>query len=285
VDARLPEAYQWLLVPCQASPQAPMQWQAYRLTGADHLAARASKKLRSEDLLAPSFAGTMLRRELDKIPLWRGDHVSIRQLADDFARYIYLPRLAGPEVLSNAARDGVALLSWAQDRFAYADSYDGATGRYRGLRCAQRFDLIHHAADGLLVKPEIAVKQLEADQAAAAAVGSGAAPGAGAAATGGQPPTGSRGDLTTLAGNGGTAPPRPNRFYGTVTLDAARVGRDAGKIAEEVIAHLAGLVGAKVTVTLEIEASVPDGVPENVVRTVTENGRTLSFTSQGFDRE
>ena len=35
----------------------------------------------------------------------------------------------------------------------------------------------------------------------------------------------------------------------------------------------------KVTVTLEIEASVPGGVPDNVVRTVTENGRTLKFKS------
>jgi hypothetical protein len=35
----------------------------------------------------------------------------VRQLADDFARYVYLPRLAGPEVLADAARDGVALLS------------------------------------------------------------------------------------------------------------------------------------------------------------------------------
>jgi len=49
-------------------------------------------------------------------------------------------------------------------------------------------------------------------------------------------------------------------------------------------AHLAGIVGAKVSVTLEIEATVPDGVPENVVRTVTENSRTLKFTSFGFER-
>ncbi|MGC2780373.1 MAG: hypothetical protein WA418_32535, partial [Bradyrhizobium sp.] len=86
-------------------------------------------------------------------------------------------------------------------------------------------------------------------------------------------------------GNGGTAAARPNRYYGTATLDADRVGRDAGKIAEEVIAHLSGLVGATVTVTLEIDASVPDGVPDNVVRIVTENGRTLRFTNQGFDRD
>ena len=89
----------------------------------------------------------------------------------------------------------------------------------------------------------------------------------------------------TAPGNGGAAAARPNRYYGTVTLDAARVGRDAGKIAEEVIAHLSGLVAAKVAVTLEIQASVPDGVPDNVVRTVTENGRTLKFTNQGFDRD
>ena len=53
----------------------------------------------------------------------------------------------------------------------------------------------------------------------------------------------------------------------------------------EVISHLAGLVGAKVTVTLEIEAEIPSGAPDNVVRTVTENSRTLKFTSQGFERE
>ena len=36
---------------------------------------------------------------------------------------------------------------------------------------------------------------------------------------------------------------------------------------------------------LEIEAEIPSGAPENVVRTVTENSRTLKFTSQGFEKE
>jgi hypothetical protein len=70
-----------------------------------------------------------------------------------------------------------------------------------------------------------------------------------------------------------------------VTLDPTRVGRDAGRIADEVIAHLSGLVGSSVKVTLEIDAEVPAGVPENVVRTVTENSRTLKFNSHGFERE
>jgi hypothetical protein len=68
-------------------------------------------------------------------------------------------------------------------------------------------------------------------------------------------------------------------------LDPTRVGRDASRIADEVIAHLSGLVGADVRVTLEIEAEIPSGAPEQVVRTVTENGRTLKFTSQEFEKE
>lgn len=64
-----------------------------------------------------------------------------------------------------------------------------------------------------------------------------------------------------------------------------RVGLDASLIAQEVVAHLAGLVDAKVNVTLEIEAFIPEGAPDHVVRAVTENGRTLKFTSHGFESE
>lgn len=75
------------------------------------------------------------------------------------------------------------------------------------------------------------------------------------------------------------------RFHGTVQLDPARVGRDASRIADEVIAHLAGQLGAKVTVTLEVEARLPGGATDQIVRTVTENSRTLKFTSHGFESE
>jgi hypothetical protein len=73
VTARLPETYQWLLVPEQSTPQAPVVWQASRLTGSDALAVRASKKLRSDELLVGSLGSTILRKHLDDVPLWRGD--------------------------------------------------------------------------------------------------------------------------------------------------------------------------------------------------------------------
>jgi hypothetical protein len=45
------------------------------------------------------------------------------------------------------------------------------------------------------------------------------------------------------------------------------------------------LAGAKVKVTLDIEAAMPEGAPDHVVRIVTENSRTLKFGSQEFEVE
>lgn len=119
-------------------------------------------------------------------------------------------------------------------------------------------------------------------------ISSAATPGGTSTATG-QPINGQPGSPSDSPGEGsdtGTAgSTKPRRYYGTVALEADRVGRDAGRIVEEVIAHLTGLVGSSVTITLEIEANVPDGVPDNVVRTVTENSRTLKFSTHGFEKE
>ncbi len=57
----------------------------------------------------------------------------------------------------------------------------------------------------------------------------------------------------------------------------------SAKIASSVAQHLAGLLDAKVTIPVEIEAEIPTGAPDNVVRTVTENCRTLKFENSGFE--
>ena len=135
----------------------------------------------------------------------------------------------------------------------------------------------------LLVRAEWAQLQLEEDAAkAAGATGQG---GATATAAGQTTDPGTPDTSTSDSGPATPSATKPRRFHGTVSLDPSRAGRDASRIADEVIAHLVGLVGADVHVTLEIEADIPDGVPDNVVRTVTENGRSLKFTSQGFERE
>src|SRR6185437_12321087 len=269
---------QWLLVPGQANPQAPVEWQMIRLSGSDALAVRAGKKLGKDGLLN-IYGPTVLRLEMDRVPLWRGKHhVPVRQLVEDFARYLYLPRLRGPEVLLEAIRSGLGLLLWHQESFAYADSFDEAAGRYRGLRCGQAV-LITSTDPGLLVRPEVASQQQEAESKTVPAT-----TGQSEAETGGGPSAGGSGTVKGVASMP-KGPRTPKRFHGSVSLDPTRIGRDAGRIGDEVIAHLVGLMGSDVKVTLEIEAEIPNGAPDSIVRTVTENSRTLKYTSQGFEEE
>jgi predicted AAA+ superfamily ATPase len=280
VSARIPEVYHWLLVPVQKTPQESVDWQAFRLpSGQDALAVRASKKLKTDELLVTGMAGTILKMSLDRVPLWRNDHVAVKQLAEDFARYVYLPRLKDSSVLVGAVRDGLGLLTWEEESFAFADSFDEGTGRYRGLRGGQIVSFLEADSPGLLVKGGVARSQLVAESAKVPV-------GEGSEAVGGGlpgPTTPVTGTVTSGSSKLAAAPPK--RFHGTVTLDSTRVGLDASRVAEEVIAHLTGLVGAKVTVTLEVEAQIPSGASDQVVRVVTENSRALKFTSQGFERE
>jgi len=274
VTGRLPEAYQWLLVPVQATPQASIEWQAIRLAGLDALAVRASKRLKNEELLVTGLAGTRLRLELDRVPLWRGNQVAVRQLVEDFAKYLYLPRLRDSDVLLSAVRDGVALLTWSQDSFAYADGYDEAQGRYPGLRGAAQIPL-ESLKTGMLVKPEVAVEQIKLEQKPVtdATAGRGYA-------TGGKVSDGAVKD----GGDVDVVPAKKiRRFHASATLDPSRMGRDAGWIGEEVVSNLSGLPGAKVEVTLEIQVEVPEGIPENVVRIVSENANTMKLRSHGFE--
>jgi hypothetical protein len=169
-----------------------------------------------------------------------------------------------------AMRDGVSLLTWSSDSFAYAESYDESAGRYRGLRAGQVVSLSADNA-GLIVKPDVARRQMDAEVAAIVQPNEPPA----------EPPPGSGPRSVPTP----TAPTKLHRFHGTVTLDSTRVGRDASRIADEIIAHLVVEPDARVVVTLEIEAELPAGAPDQLIRVVTENGRVLKFTSQGFEKE
>ncbi len=293
VKGRIPETYVWLLVPGQKRPESGqafpnVEWQDIRLQGQEALAERASKKLKNEELLITSMAGTRLHLEITQIPLWRspGSHVGVKQLVDDFAKYLYLPRVKNAQVILDAIQDGVARLTWKQDTFAYADSYDAAAGRYRGLEAGCRPN-VQLNSESIVVKPEVAAEQMEKEAAAEASISTGMGGVSTATADGlagsGIGVTGSPASGAGVPQTASVKPPGLKRFHGSATLNATRMSRDVDAIATSVVQHLAGLLDAKVKITLEIEAELPSGAPEHVVRTVTENCRTLKFDSQGFE--
>ena len=273
VQARIPEAFCWLLVPEQERPDKDLTWAEIRLQGSDTLAVRAARKLKNEERLVTELAGTRLRFELDRIPLWRGDHVRLKQLVEDLFQYTYLPRLRDPQALADAVRNGLNLLTWEQDSFAYAETYDEATKMYRGLQAGRPIQVTIDS-NSLLVKPSVAARTLQIAPTPLVEGASGQPGSIGQPASAGATVEGQ----ASVAGGG-----VPARFHGTVDLDPARVGRDAGRVAEEVLQHLAGMVGSTIEVSLEIRAERPEGFPDSVVRTVTENARTLKFKTHGFE--
>lgn len=278
VDLRICETYIWLLVPSQPDPKGEVTWTDLKLQGQDAIAIRAAKKLKNDESLLPVMGGIRLRTELDRIPLWTGNHVSIKQLAEYMARYLYLPRLRDEDVLLNAIQDGVNTLTWSET-FAYAEGWDEQRQRYQGLKTATSIRVIVDDRS-LLVLPEAAAAQIEKERPAPTQLPDGSPPPPIDPNVGPvvrpQPPK--PGDPIPPP-----PPPKLGRFHGSVQLDPIRMGRDAARIAEEVVQHLTGLVGSNVEITLEIQADLPDGAGDKLVRDVTENCRTLKFTTFDFE--
>ncbi len=256
VDARIGETWVWAMAPYQPDPKQPgIEWAINRVSGQEPIARRASKRFENDEALFTQLGARRLRTTLDQFGLWRDrNHVEIKQLLTDFATYLYLPRLRDRELVINAIRSAVSQL--VCDHFAYADGVEEA--RYVGLASTGAVAIAIDLS-GLLVKPEIALAQIERE-------------------SGGQPP--------------GKVPPPPpppplslpRRFYASVTIDPIRAGSQVGRVAEEVLQHLTTLPRAGVRLTLEIEADAPEGIPDNVQRVVAENCQTLKFTSHGFER-
>lgn len=306
IEALLPETYIWLIVPDQPDPKKPDLLEEFKLQPQplSTLVMNALRRLRSDDLLITQYAGTLLRRELDRIPLWRGDNVGIKTLAEDFARYVYLPRLKNTDVLLDAVHNGVQSLVWQQETFAYADSWDTQRNRYMGLKAGQHITAALNN-NAVLVKSEVATAQMAAD--AEAAVKS--TPLVDTITYTGMPAHGSstvneRPESATMEPSFvhmeltepeipawsaqaviRTGEPQYRRFHGSVNINPRMMASDAGKIMDEVVKHLTTILSANVQVTLEIQGNIPSGVPDETSRAVMENCRKLKFGDFGFEEE
>jgi len=269
VQSRILESYVWLFVPIQPDAKKDIEWQESRLQGQDALAIKAVKRLKNDENLIIEFSPTRLKLELDRY-LWKDtDHLNIKKLWEYFATYLYLPRLRDSRVLLETIQEGVHRLTW-KENFAYAEDWEDEKKRYLGLRAGVLTSIL---IDGqcLIVKPEVAQKQFDDERKDIIDI---------------HVVQEGKGDYEEEKKDEGPKKPTlPKRFYGSVHLDATRLGRDAGKIAEEVIQHLVSLVGSDVELSLEINAKISEGIPPNIVRTVTENCNTLNFTNFEFEEE
>jgi predicted AAA+ superfamily ATPase len=265
--AMLRDTYRWLLVPTQTTTSSNVDWQEVRVpAGEDGLALRAGKRLRDDELLITEMAGTRLKLELDKVPLWDDDRINTKHLWELLTQYLYLPRLRDSAVLADAIRDGIARMTWEADTFAYADGYDDKAGRFMGLTAGQQSGVVIDGST-MIVTSGLAVEQLKKERPTGAD---------GDGPDGPVPePDGDDGDGEALV--------VPRRFFGTIKVDATRMTRVSADIADAIVQHLNSLPGADVEIRVDIMAEIPEGVPDAVVRTVNENAFTLKFDDFGFE--
>lgn len=268
IAALLLETYCHLIIPTQEGT-APTVLATNKLQG-DGFVARVLRKLKNEEQFITQWSPANLRMELDRY-LWKDtDKIGLKQLWEYMAQYPYLPRLRDQEVLAEAIRQGVGSLTW-KDFFAYA-SARREDGYYIGL-VAGAYPAVIFDGVSLLVKPEVAQSQREAE--------SQTVPMPPAEQEAGLPAS----DLQPSTFQPSTFQPETKKithFHASVELDPTRLGRDAGRIAEEVLSHLTGLVGAKAKITLEMDIEVPNGIPEEKIRIVSENANTLKFKGHEF---
>lgn len=272
VEFILPETYQWLLLPTLPNPQSSILWEEIRLQGQDSPILRASRRLVHEENLILNYSASRLRLEVLDPYIWcNTNHIDLKTLWQYLTNYPYLPRLQNEQALLNAVQEGVGAILLTEN-FAYATGYDEAKQRYLELTANQHITatLSHQS---LLVKADVALAQIQADTVSEVAATTN--------------PIVTVIDEGSNPDKGVTTPPKKQlrRFYGSVVLDPMRVNRDAGQIAQEVLQHLTSLVDAEVQVTLDIQVRLPDGVPEHLIRTVSENCRTLKFKNHGFDED
>jgi hypothetical protein len=81
------------------------------------------------------------------------------------------------------------------------------------------------------------------------------------------------------------APRRPRRFYAKVSLDPKRPTPLVSNIAQAILSELERVRGAKIVVTLDIDAEAANGFPDDVESVVRDNARDLRLANFGFESE
>lgn len=282
VDIQIDSAYIWVIAPEQPDLNSPVLWQPLKAdTSEISLATRASKKLKNKGDLYIQTRPAVLRQYLNG-PLakgWEKGHISVGDLWVHLRQYHYLPRLKNREILDDAIEFAMSDLVWRQQGFALATGYDEATGEYQGLAFFGYGTFGEVTDSTLLVRPNVALQQQQAEEAASKDADQGA---------GNEPGTGETPGTSvspTQVDNDGTAPtPKNHYFHGVYQIDSEQYAKNLAMLQSEILPHLAG-AGSSLRLTVKVEATNAEGFPESKIRTVSENARQMKFLKAQFVQE
>ena len=278
--SRIKETWTRLLSPSQPDPTKPdITWEIISVTGNESLATRVSKKAVSNELIFKIIGAPRLKIDLDRYLWVNKDHVSLKELSEFCASYLYLPRFLNQEVLRTSIENQIQ--GTVPEYFAYASDFDQEKKRYLGLTLAGFRGQVMFDGSGMLVKMEVAEAQIEKEKKEAEASKGDDSQEAGKDGTEAESPVPASPDNDETP----TAPSMPKRYYGSIELPAASAGMKFTDLMQEVVQHFSSDPDNQVSIRVEIVAKSPTGFDERTQRTVRENSNTLGFNSGEFEKE
>ena len=276
----LREAYKWLLVPAQHAKngQAPgaLEWERVTVNpAAQNFIGEIERVLKDNELViyewAPVHLSTLLRAWFWKADVPQAGALDVWQKS---CCYLYMPRLKDDAVYLRAIGAGAP----SADFFGLAYGVEGE--RWPGFTFGDATSPILDASL-LLIEPGAAMDYRARQRSFPAAPATPGYPSSKAScapsvqANEPPPPTSLQPTSQQRA--------QKTRFFGVLELDPITAKRDFAVVVDEVILHFSTVPGVKlrVRVDLEVEGSAP--FSDAVVRTVSENARSLKFKSAEFD--
>ncbi|WP_157002068.1 DUF499 domain-containing protein [Agromyces laixinhei] len=296
VDQRIRETWIWALYPQQQSGAAQWSTSQTKADGAtDSVVRTAGDRLEKTDTVITHYSMQSIAIELQNHlrSRWNDGRIGVGELWEYHVKYPYLARLRDKQVLLDAIAGAMTDAAWEQIGFALADGYDAETGDFVGLRLPLEDAAPAAIVDSmLLVSPALARAQREREEArarAAAAAGSAS----GSASGSGDPDGAAGGTWSSPSGGSGAAPapavPKPvsvanARYTGAIDLKpGGDIPAQLRQLAEELLVHLQGADPDTFEVHITIDADKRAGFPDNVARTVRENGGQLGLSKNRFE--
>jgi uncharacterized protein len=266
------ECYKWLLCPVQATPADRQPTvEAFPLnTSGSALGPEIQRVCHDNELVISVWSPIHLRDTLKKL-YWKdgSDAVGAMAFWEDMQRYLYLPRLNNRNVLEQAIIKGAG----SKDFFgtAYGQVSDVFEGFKFGNANVQLDDTL------VLIEPE-AAKRYEANLPTGpkpSDVVSGI-PSQAKGTVEGRPTMGESSVPPTGSG-------RAKSFYGSVEVNPATAKMRLVQLAEEIIGNLISDPQAELKITLEINATFPNGATDQIKRAVSENAKSLGFKTSTWE--
>lgn len=270
------DSFKWILNPYEepTTGRFTLKWEAAQVSaGGSNFIAAIENKMREEEWIITEWSPIHLTNILKQWYFKDGQpDVVTKRILNDFASYLYLPRLTSEVVLKNAIAEGVM----AEDFFGFAQGKSG--DRYLGLKIGTPASIFIDDTT-LVVEKSVALKQREKER-----------------AEGPAPSTAFSTNLTTgsLSGStGATLEPKTaathnassaNCFTASKELNARTAKLHFNDVIEKVLRQLTERVSTAVTISINIEAVDEHEFGQDVQKTILSACEELQFNRSEFYR-